>query len=167
VLASHLWGALRARRVAELADLKSADEAADWVHRNLPTKNTLTLADAETVEANFRERLAAIEEGQVDFRISEAVGNPSSEHQKQRRAVDGPKTSAPAAKVVRRRLAAKTIRLRDKEHCKFVATRACVICGRTPAEAAPRSLCSAACAQPQGQRRVHGPSLPPLPSRAA
>ena len=29
----------------------------------------------------------------------------------------------------------KTIRLRDKEHCKFVAAQACIICGRTPSEA--------------------------------
>ena len=35
----------------------------------------------------------------------------------------------------RRRVAAKTIRLRDKEHCKFVATQPCVLCGRTPSEA--------------------------------
>ena len=35
----------------------------------------------------------------------------------------------------RRRVAAKTIRLRDKEHCKFVATQPCVVCGRTPSEA--------------------------------
>ena len=30
---------------------------------------------------------------------------------------------------------AKAIRLRDKEHCKYVATQPCAICGRTPAEA--------------------------------
>jgi hypothetical protein len=30
---------------------------------------------------------------------------------------------------------AKTIRLRDKEHCKFVAAQPCVVCGRTPSEA--------------------------------
>ena len=35
----------------------------------------------------------------------------------------------------RRRVAAKTIRLRDQEHCKFVATQPCVVCGRTPSEA--------------------------------
>jgi hypothetical protein len=63
-LAADQSEALRGRLVSELADLKSADEAADWVQKNLPTKNTLTPADAETVEANFRERLAAIEEGQ-------------------------------------------------------------------------------------------------------
>jgi hypothetical protein len=35
----------------------------------------------------------------------------------------------------RRRVAAKTIRLRDKEHCKFVRTEPCVVCGRAPTEA--------------------------------
>jgi hypothetical protein len=34
----------------------------------------------------------------------------------------------------RRRVARKTIRLRDKEHCRFVAKQPCVVCGRTPAE---------------------------------
>ena len=34
-----------------------------------------------------------------------------------------------------RRLAEKTIRLRDKEHCKFVATQPCIVCGRMPSEA--------------------------------
>jgi hypothetical protein len=137
VLATDQSEALRGRLVAELADLKSADEAADWVQKNLPAKNTLTTADAETVEASFREWLAAIEEGQVASWISEAIGNPSTERpQGQSQALDGPETPAPAATVVRRRrLEAKTIRLRDKEHCKFVATRPCLVCGRTPAEA--------------------------------
>ena len=34
-----------------------------------------------------------------------------------------------------RRLKPKTIRLRDKEHCKFVTTQPCLVCGRTPSEA--------------------------------
>ena len=37
--------------------------------------------------------------------------------------------SAPAADVV-----SKTIRLRDKEHCKFVSRQPCVVCGRTPSD---------------------------------
>ena len=66
-----------------------------------------------------------------------AVGNPSAEHsQEQSQAVGGPETAAPATTVVRRRrLDAKTIRLRDKEHCRFVATQPCIVCGRTPSEA--------------------------------
>jgi hypothetical protein len=34
-----------------------------------------------------------------------------------------------------RRVANKTIRLRDKEHCKHVAAQPCLICGRAPSEA--------------------------------
>ena len=34
-----------------------------------------------------------------------------------------------------RRVPAKAIRLRDKDHCKFVRTHPCVVCGRTPTEA--------------------------------
>ena len=34
-----------------------------------------------------------------------------------------------------RRLVAKAIRLRDKEHCRYVSTQACLICGRAPSEA--------------------------------
>jgi hypothetical protein len=39
------------------------------------------------------------------------------------------------ASVRRRSVAAKTIRLRDKDHCKFVASQPCIVCGRTPSEA--------------------------------
>jgi hypothetical protein len=46
----------------------------------------------------------------------------------------------------RRRVTAKTIRLRDKEHRRFVAALPCLVCGRTPADphhlryAQPRAL---------------------------
>ena len=53
--------ALREQLLADIGQLQSADEAADWVHRNLSLKNTLTDADADLVEAGFRERLATIE----------------------------------------------------------------------------------------------------------
>ena len=46
--------ALRERLIADLAGLRSEDEAADWAHRNLPGKNTLTTGDADLVEASFR-----------------------------------------------------------------------------------------------------------------
>jgi len=137
VLAAAQSEALRDRLVAELGDLKSADDAADWVHKNLPVKNTLASADAELVEGAFRERLAAIEGGQRGDASSETVESPSAEPlHGQSQAFDAPETPTPETAVVRRRrVAAKTIRLRDKEHCKFVATLPCVVCGRRPAEA--------------------------------
>jgi ERF superfamily len=135
--------AARDRLLADIGQLQSADEAADWVHKNLPLKNTLTAADADLVEAGFREKLATIESAST-------TGEEQSESaakQASALSVEGPflasmenPTMRPitpprAATVRRRRVAAKTIRLRDKEHCRFVTTQPCVVCGRTPTEA--------------------------------
>jgi ERF superfamily len=137
VLAMDQSEALRDRMVAELGDLKSADEAADWVHKNLPAKNTLIPVDAETVEASFRERLTTIEAGQVSAGSVRAIDNSGDEStREQSAALNSRETPALETTVVRRRgIAAKTIRLRDKEHCKFVAMQPCLVCGRTPSEA--------------------------------
>jgi hypothetical protein len=51
-------------------------------------------------------------------------------------AFDALEITAPQTTIVqRRRATAKTIRLRDKEHCRLVATQRCVVRGRAPAEA--------------------------------
>jgi hypothetical protein len=129
---------LRDRLIGELVALRSADEAADWVHNSLPAKNTLTSADALVLEAKFQERLAAIEKvdaerltGEDIVVAADATAAAVSE---------APECLTPTAFPVpslrrRRRVAAKTIRLRDREHCKFVARQPCVVCGRMPAEA--------------------------------
>ena len=52
---------LRDQLIADLNLLHSSDEAADWVHKNLVVKNTLTAADADSVEASFREKLSTFE----------------------------------------------------------------------------------------------------------
>ena len=52
----------RDRLLAELGALQSNDEAANWAHRSLPSKNTLTVADAQLVEAGFQVKLAAFGE---------------------------------------------------------------------------------------------------------
>jgi ERF superfamily len=136
-LAADQSATLRERLVSELRDLKSADEAADWVRKNLPAKNTLTSADAALVDTNFRRRLATIERGSPDGAQSLAIDNPGDEPpEEQNRALDADEAHTRGTTALRRRrVAAKTIRLRDKEHSKFVAAQPCVICGRTPSEA--------------------------------
>jgi hypothetical protein len=120
--------------IGELVALRSADEAADWVHKSLPAKNTLTSADALLLEAKFRERLAAIEKVDAERLTEEDIVVAADA------TAEPPECRTPTALPVpslrrRRRVAAKTIRLRDKEHCKFVARQPCVVCGRMPAEA--------------------------------
>ena len=133
--------ALHEQLLADIGQLQSADEAADWVHRNLSLKNTLTDADADLVEAGFRERLATIESASTwaeekPQSAPKEGSAPSVDYLPSLGDQTAPPTTPPrAATVRRRRVAAKTIRLRDKEHCRFVTTQPCVVCGRTPSEA--------------------------------
>ena len=136
----------RKRLLAGLGAIQSSDEAASWAERSLKAKQSLTAADAQIVEAAFRTKLAALgdevipELPEAAHRLSEAeVGRPMSDN---------------AARVVRSKervtrrsqVAAKTVRLRDKSHRRYVATQPCLVCGRSPADphhlrfAQPRAL---------------------------
>ena len=109
MLATDQWGTLRDRLVAELRDLKSADEAADWVHKNLPAKNTPAAADAEAVEASFRAWLATMEGGQ-SAASSEQNNSGDEALRVQSAALDSREMPAPETAAVRRRgVAAKAI----------------------------------------------------------
>jgi hypothetical protein len=135
--------ALRERLIADLAGLRSEDEAADWAHKNLQAKNTLTTDDADLVEASFREKLSAIAMESVVNEVllieipPENAMAPHLSAESEDPFLGSADASARVvnAKVPRRRMTTKVIRLRDKEHCKFVTAQPCVICGRTPSEA--------------------------------
>jgi hypothetical protein len=126
----------RDRLLVELDGLQSADEATEWAHRSLPAKNTLTLVDAQRVEAAFREKLAAFGDEQpaappqgAQIQAEVPVTHSNSKGEKLK--------STPSGKtdIRRGRVSAKTIRLRDKDHRKFVSTQPCLVCGRSPADA--------------------------------
>jgi hypothetical protein len=51
---------LRNQLIAEVEILKSPEAAANWAHRVLRAKNTLTAADAESVEQAFQSRLSTL-----------------------------------------------------------------------------------------------------------
>ena len=140
--------ALREQLLGDLAVLQSDEEAARWVHKNLPAKNTLTAADADVVEASFREKLAAIELASAVNEEPSADPNTPLGQTSEQNSLDAARepfferTDASArapivlpGKPRHRRVAPKAIRLRDKEHCKFVTTQPCIVCGRRPSEA--------------------------------
>jgi hypothetical protein len=130
VLSEEQSALQRDRLIEELSGLRSSDEAAIWAHQRLPTKNTLTAADAQLVEEGFRITLSTVSDGQpgklpeMTDDLAEA-GPP--------KLVDTELREEPG--IRRGRVAAKTIRLRDKDHRKFVSTQPCVVCGRSPADA--------------------------------
>jgi hypothetical protein len=127
--------------LAAVAELQSEDDAADWVYENMLAKNTVTAADADLIESAFKDRLTAIQSTSLEEPAGMVTGDGSATASEQIFAE--PMEASAAAPIIlpqergarSRRVAAKTIRLRDKEHCKFVATQPCVVCGRTPSEA--------------------------------
>jgi hypothetical protein len=137
VLTSDQSAILRERLLAQLVAINSTDEAATWARQNLSAKNTLTAADARMVEEEFQTRVLTIGDGEGPSEPSTAasVGNvmPSCRPD----AGDSQKTSKVSGKPPRNsavRALGKTVRVRDKEHRKFVSRQACLVCGRTPSD---------------------------------
>jgi hypothetical protein len=138
-----------------MAAINSADEAAAWAHRNLPAKNTLTLEDAKIVEERFAARLCAIGDRQEPDWTSNgapafampggptAGGPPHAVADQSVIAIHGraadisQKPSKATEKQSRSdavRALGKTVRLRDKDHRKFVLRQPCLVCGRMPSD---------------------------------
>jgi hypothetical protein len=155
----------RDRLLGEVACLRSGEDAAVWAQLSLPAKNTLTSDDAKIVEASFRAKIEALDGGRHDRRKdaeAASAGPPGDEASGRAGQVApgassrepaplqdlavAPACSGEASSLPKRPVIAKTIRLRDKEHRKFVAAQPCLICGRTPADphhlrfAQPRAL---------------------------
>jgi hypothetical protein len=128
ILAADLSARLRDRLLGELNGLQSSDQAANWAHQSLPAKNTLIVADAQLVEDGFRIKMAALEEAQPGDRMETAHDRNATKTKTHESLPTGPRTG-------RGRIAPKTIRLRDKDHRKFVASQPCLLCGRLPSDA--------------------------------
>jgi hypothetical protein len=126
---------LRERLVAELSAINSADDAAAWAHRNLPAKNNLTARDAQIVEARFQARLAPIGDGVA------AEGPPNAAPDQRGLSASRLAAETSQTTLVKQRsrggaarALGKTVRLRDKEHRKFVTRQPCLVCGRVPSD---------------------------------
>jgi hypothetical protein len=123
--------ALRAQLAAELAETKSAEEAANWVHRVLDAKNTLIAADAACIEEAFRAKLAILP--------TDTAAGPEL-HQKTKR----PQTQSSSDRGRKRRRSGvidksmlalpEPRRIRDREHVRHVTRQSCLICGRRPSD---------------------------------
>jgi ERF superfamily len=144
VLGEQLSATLRESLVDQLGAINSAEEAAAWAHRNLPAKNTLTAADAKIVEERFQARLSKICEQAPDETSSDVpVGPPHAASDEgvvpfgRSDAGDSQKASTRAKKQSRGEVIGalgKTVRLRDKDHRKFVLRQPCLVCGRVPSD---------------------------------
>jgi hypothetical protein len=144
LLAGEASAALRDQLLAEITDINDADDLALWAHRRWPAKNTLTPDDAELVAASFQAKLTSFG-GAGPFDLQDASKDTNG-FPDDTRPNDDASSAAPPIDPGRRRIGPKTIRLRDKDHRKYVSTQPCVVCGRTPVDphhlrfAQPRAL---------------------------
>jgi hypothetical protein len=154
VLEVQLSASLRESLIEQLDAINSADEAAAWAHRSLPAKNTLTATDAKMVEERFKARLSTI--GDSPHHHGPSDGAPLSRTSDGRAAAEQPhvitkkvavsggpdaRTSNNISRRVKKQPRSdvvhdlgKTVRLRDKDHRKFVLRQPCLVCGRVPSD---------------------------------
>ena len=123
---------LRDLMLGELNEIGGEDAATKWAHRRLSEKNKLNETDAKDIEEAFRAKL-------LSFAIhqSEAGRAPKGDAQTPD-GTDGPlrKRKQQAPSVEKSVLThPEPRRIRDRDHVRFVAHQACLVCGRQPCDA--------------------------------
>jgi hypothetical protein len=139
---------VRERLLAQIAGLGSADAAASWARDGITAKNRLTVADARVVEAAFVRKLKDVEVNPFpdlpSAPRSAAATKPVGSENAAAHEIILAETSMPQEPTPPAETAAgatqnddgnvlavvKPSRHRSKEHLRFVARQACVVCGR-------------------------------------
>ncbi len=126
--------ALRDRLLGEVSGLQSAENAASWARDGIIAKNSLAPADAKAVEEAFGLRLSEFlqpEPGEAPT----VSGIVETEANTPKPAVPGPERNGAPGTVDKSVLTiAEPRRYRNKEHLRFVAQQACLVCGRKPSD---------------------------------
>ena len=111
--------ALRKKLLTALGSITSADSAAIWAQEALTAKNLLAASDAKLVEDAFEHRLLEL----IPSETAEAGNDAAPRTQVDRGAQpDGIDKSELVIATPRR--------YRNREHLRYVAQQACLICGR-------------------------------------
>jgi hypothetical protein len=125
--------AVRDKLLTALGNIASADSAAIWAQEVLGAKNRLRAADAKLVEDAFEHRLAELAALGSAGDAEAAAANPTTHvvvgaHEtlvKENDDLDQPGGIDKSLLVI-----ATPRRYRNREHLRFVAQQACLICGR-------------------------------------
>jgi hypothetical protein len=126
--------ALRDKLLAEVASLPSADSAVTWATRALGYKNSLIAGDAKLLEDAFEQKLSDFPSPVVnDISAGESATaaevTSQEEPQGSRAGGDEPRGIDKSVLAV-----AAPRRYRNREHLRYVAQQACLVCGRKPSD---------------------------------
>jgi hypothetical protein len=126
-------GALREKLLAELGNITSADSVPNWARGALTAKNRLTATDAKLVEDAFERRLSELP--------SKGATPSNDDHSVPQIArpqviATTESTDAGQAKGIDKSIltVAAPRRYRNREHLRYVAQQACLVCGRKPSD---------------------------------
>jgi hypothetical protein len=123
ILDADQSAALREKLRAEVGDIASADLAAAWARDALIAKDSLTATDAKLVEDAFEWRLSELPSSDAAAAGPEAIATTKSTDPGQAKGIDKSILTIDAPR-----------RYRNREHLRYVAQQACLICGRKPSD---------------------------------
>jgi hypothetical protein len=126
--------ALREKLLTQLGNITSTDLAAAWAHEALSAKSSLTATDAKLVEDAFERKLSEIssfdpaapsgdDSPLPQIAGPQALGTPERPETGQVQGIDKSILTLAAPR-----------RYRNREHLRYVAQQACLVCGRKPSD---------------------------------
>jgi hypothetical protein len=126
--------ALREKLLTELGNITSGDLAAAWAREALTAKNSLTTSDAKLVEDAFERRLSELSSSDA---AAPSNGEPSVPQISEPQVIASAESTDPGqAKGIDKSILtlAAPRRYRNREHLRYVAQQACLLCGRKPSD---------------------------------
>jgi ERF superfamily len=124
--------ALREKLLTELGAITSADLAAAWAREALTVKNSLTASDAKLVENTFEWRLSELSSSET----AAPSDDDSSAPARSQETFSANAAALDEAKSIDKSILAVAAprRYRNREHLRYVAQQACLVCGRKPSD---------------------------------
>jgi hypothetical protein len=126
--------ALREKLLAEVGNIPSADFAAAWAREALTAKNSLTADDAKLVEDAFERRLSELPSSETATPSNDDPSVPQIAGPQVIATIESSDTGQ--AKGIDKSILTVSAprRYRNREHLRYVAQQACLVCGRKPSD---------------------------------
>jgi hypothetical protein len=125
---------LREKLLTELGNITSADLAAAWARDALTAKNSLSAADAKLVEDAFERTLSELPSSDGAAFSNDHSSVPQTAGPQETAITES--TDPARAKGIDKSIltVASPRRYRNREHLRYVAQQACLVCGRKPSD---------------------------------
>ena len=126
--------ALRDKLLAEVANLTSAEAAVAWATRALPAKNSLIVADAKLLEHAFEQKLSGLSSPVASETLAGESPTAPEVTPQEKPPASSPASDVPSGIDKSVLAVAAPRRYRNREHLRYVAQQACLVCGRKPSD---------------------------------